>query len=55
MEYVAGRSLSANHSAESLPTEQVVRYGTQIADALAHAHQRRIVHRDLKPANVMVI
>src|SRR6202165_405614 len=52
MEYVAGRSLSAIIPPEGLPTEQVVRYGTQIADALAHAHQRRIVHRDLKPANV---
>jgi serine/threonine-protein kinase len=54
MEYVAGRSLSAIIPPEGLPTEQVVRYGTQIADALAHAHQRRIVHRDLKPANVTV-
>src|ERR1700682_4966776 len=54
MEYVAGRSLSAIIPPEGLPTEQIVRYGTQIADALAHAHQRRIVHRDLKPANVTV-
>jgi eukaryotic-like serine/threonine-protein kinase len=54
MEYVAGRSLSAIIPPNGLPTEQVVRYGTQIADALAHAHQRRIVHRDLKPANVAV-
>jgi serine/threonine protein kinase/tetratricopeptide (TPR) repeat protein len=54
MEYVAGRSLSAIIPPEGLPTEQVVRYGAQIADALTHAHQRRIVHRDLKPANVTV-
>ncbi|MFZ0736911.1 MAG: protein kinase [Candidatus Acidiferrales bacterium] len=54
MEYVAGRPLSAIIPCDGLPTEQVVRYGTQIADALAHAHQRRIVHRDLKPANVTV-
>jgi serine/threonine protein kinase len=54
MEYVAGRSLSAIIPPNGLPTEQVIRYGTQIADALAHAHQRRIVHRDLKPANVTV-
>jgi serine/threonine protein kinase/Flp pilus assembly protein TadD len=54
MEYVAGRSLSAIIPPNGLPTEQIIRYGTQIADALAHAHQRRIVHRDLKPANVAV-
>jgi serine/threonine-protein kinase len=54
MEYVAGRSLSAIIPPEGLPTEQIVLYGTQIADALAHAHQRRIVHRDLKPANIKV-
>lgn len=54
MEYVAGRSLSAIIPSNGLPTEHVIRYGTQIADALAHAHQRRIVHRDLKPANVTV-
>src|SRR5271165_3472683 len=54
MEYIAGPSLSVIIHPDGLPTEQVVRYGTHIASALAHAHQRRIVHRDLKPANVTV-
>ena len=53
MEYVEGRPLSAM-AAEGLPADAVVRYGVQIADALAHAHEKGVVHRDLKSANVMV-
>jgi hypothetical protein len=54
MEYVEGRPLRDLTSAGDLPVETVLRYGVQIADALAHAHARGIVHRDLKSANVMV-
>ena len=31
-----------------------MRYGTQIADALAHAHRGGVTHRDLKSANVLI-
>ena len=54
MELVEGRPLSALVGSEGLPVETVIRYGAQIADALAHAHDRGIVHRDLKGANVIV-
>ena len=54
MEYVAGRPLSESLPADGLPAETVVRFGVQIADALAHAHERGVVHRDLKTANVVV-
>jgi serine/threonine-protein kinase len=54
MEYVEGRPLRDLTSAGALPVETILRYGVQIADALAHAHARSIVHRDLKSANVMV-
>lgn len=54
MEYVPGSALSQMIPRGGLPTEQVLRYGIQIADALDHAHRAGIVHRDLKSANVVV-
>jgi serine/threonine-protein kinase len=54
MELVEGRSLSDCLSTGPLPVKQVLQYGQQLADALAHAHGRGIVHRDLKSANVVV-
>ncbi|MGH7703991.1 MAG: protein kinase domain-containing protein, partial [Gemmatimonadales bacterium] len=53
MEHVKGRPLSALLS-EARSPDTVVRYGIQIADALAHAHDHGIVHRDLKTGNVIV-
>ena len=54
MELVDGQALSERLKAGPLPVDQVVRYGRQLADALAHAHQRGVVHRDLKSANIIV-
>jgi non-specific serine/threonine protein kinase len=53
MEHVEGRPLSSL-LAEPRPMDTVVRYGIQIADALAHAHDHGVVHRDLKTGNVIV-
>jgi len=54
MEYVEGRPLNVLIPAEGLPLDSVLRYGHQIADALAHAHDRAVLHRDLKTANVIL-
>jgi serine/threonine protein kinase len=59
MEYIEGQTLTdrlARHDVQSsgLAASSVMRYGIQIADALAHAHARGILHRDLKTANVMI-
>lgn len=53
MELVQGRPLD-ELLAEPLPHGEALRYGTQIASALAHAHARGVVHRDLKGANVVI-
>ena len=54
MEYVSGRPLSQVIPPGGLPFEDVVRYATEVADALAHAHDRGVIHRDLKSANVVI-
>jgi len=54
MELVEGESLSARLESGPLPPEHVLRYGLQLADALAHAHERGVVHHDLKSANVII-
>ena len=54
MEFVDGRPLSESIPTGGLPADAVVRYGIQIADALAHAHKRGIIHRDLKTGNVVI-
>ena len=54
MEQVEGQPLNSLCGTNGLPPELVVRYGIQIADALAHAHERGVIHRDLKSTNVVV-
>ncbi|MDQ2970617.1 MAG: serine/threonine protein kinase, partial [Acidobacteriota bacterium] len=54
MEYLEGETLSDRVARGSLPLDQVLRYGIEIADALDKAHRQGIVHRDLKPGNVML-
>src|SRR5206468_10158999 len=54
MEYLEGETLADRLLKGSLPTEQTLRFGIEIADALDKAHRQGIVHRDLKPGNVML-
>src|SRR6185436_25569 len=54
MEYLDGETLGDLTARGPLPLEQVIRYGSQIADAIGAAHRQGIVHRDLKPGNVMI-
>src|SRR4029079_6770310 len=54
MELLDGESLADRLQRGPLPTDEVLRYGTQIAYALETAHASGIVHRDLKPGNVFL-
>jgi tetratricopeptide (TPR) repeat protein/predicted Ser/Thr protein kinase len=54
MEYVDGRSLDDLIPPGGLPNDELLKYGVQIASALADAHANGLLHRDLKSANVRV-
>jgi len=53
MELVAGKPLSECTSGGGLTVESVLRFGVQVAAALAHSHSRGVVHRDLKSSNII--
>jgi len=54
MEYVEGLTLDRMIPAGGLTPDEVLRLGSQIVEALEHAHEQGIIHRDLKTANVVI-
>jgi serine/threonine-protein kinase len=55
MEFVDGESLGDRiRRAGRLCVEEALPIYAQVADAVAHVHDRGIVHRDLKPSNVRI-
>lgn len=51
-EPLSARLLRATTQNQLLPVAEVVRIAGQIANGLAHAHERGLMHRDIKPANI---
>jgi eukaryotic-like serine/threonine-protein kinase len=54
MELVEGDDLSQRIARGAIPLDEAIPIATQIAEALAAAHEHGIIHRDLKPANIKV-
>ena len=54
MEEIEGRRLDKVLDDDRPGADELTRYATEIAEALAAIHGAGIVHRDLKPANVMI-
>ncbi len=56
MDFIEGQSLSEFlKKGGRLPVNAVLEIFIQVADALAHAHQKGVIHRDLKPSNIMIV
>lgn len=54
MTLAEGPTLSTQLGAGPLPPQTVAEIGTQVAGALAYAHDQGVTHRDVKPSNVLL-
>jgi non-specific serine/threonine protein kinase len=54
MELIPGDTLATRMKGDAVPEDEVVRLGSQIAEALDAAHRAGVIHRDLKPGNLIV-
>ncbi len=62
MQFIEGRSLSGHlksiQKASRAPgrdyVKRVTRWGQQVAEALAYAHEQGTIHRDIKPSNLLL-
>jgi predicted Ser/Thr protein kinase len=55
MEYLVGKDLNDEiEEKKHFEPDEAVKYGVQICEALACAHDQGVFHRDVKPANIFI-
>lgn len=54
MAYYEGETLKQKIARGSIPDEEAIDIGIQIARGMARAHATGIIHRDLKPGNIII-
>ena len=55
MPFIEGESLRHRLSRQrQLSVDEALKYGREVAEALAHAHRHGVVHRDIKPENILI-
>jgi serine/threonine protein kinase len=52
--YIPGGSLFERIKQDLLPSEDALRFSTEIASALDHLHGQGIIHRDIKSSNILL-
>ncbi len=55
MEFVEGEDLKTRIArGQRMSLEDKLRLVTELAEGLAHAHQKKVIHRDIKPGNIYI-
>ena len=55
LKFLEGEPLGQRLVRGPLPVSETLRFGAQIADALAQAHRKSVTQCDLKPANIILV
>jgi len=55
LEYLEGETLAHRLKRGPMPTQELLKFATEVSDALDKAHRKGVTHRDIKPDNIMLV